>query len=310
MLLLLDNNLIIESMKQPRISLEQWTTLAAVVEAGSFAKAAELLNKSQSAVSYALARMEEQLPTPVLRLEGRRAVLTEVGEVLYRRAQQLLDLALDVEQTAQSLAQGWATRLTLAIDAIVPQQPVLAAIARFNQLAPQTRIVLLETTLSGTDEALLERRADLAISPSTPPGFHAHQIGEVQIIAVAHPNHPLARAKHPLTEQELRKTRQIVIRDSGQRRTQNQGWLEAEQRLTVSHFATAIQAIESGLGFAFVPIDFVQKPIERGELVRLHVPDRSERRFPLHLVTATAADPSPALSTLMKTLETSFTLLS
>ena len=57
----------------PKISLEQWAAFKAVVDEGSFAKAAEALNKSQSAVSYAIAKLEEQLPTPVLTQQGRRA---------------------------------------------------------------------------------------------------------------------------------------------------------------------------------------------------------------------------------------------
>ena len=53
-------------MRTPRISLDQWAAFKAVVDAGSFALAAEALNKSQSSVSYAIARLQEQLPRPVL----------------------------------------------------------------------------------------------------------------------------------------------------------------------------------------------------------------------------------------------------
>ena len=63
-------------MKSPRISLEQWAAFKAVVDEGSFARAAEALNKSQSSVSYAIAKLNEQLPSPVLELYGRIAVLT------------------------------------------------------------------------------------------------------------------------------------------------------------------------------------------------------------------------------------------
>ena len=59
-------------MRAPRISLEQWAAFKAVVDEGSFAKAAEVLNKSQSSVSYTISKMEELLPTPVLEQQGRR----------------------------------------------------------------------------------------------------------------------------------------------------------------------------------------------------------------------------------------------
>ncbi len=290
----------------PKISLEQWSAFIAVVEEGSFARAAEALNKSQSAISYAVARLEEQLPTPVLRLQGRKAVITEAGEVMYRRAKQLIDLANDVEQTAQCLAQGWETTITVAVDAIVPMEPVLQAMRRFGDTVPQTRVVLLETALSGTDEALLERRADMAVCASIPPGFLATPLGEVNKIAVAHASHPLARAERPLTEQDLRQARQIVVRDSGMKRSQDSGWLEAEQRLTVSHFATSLKALEQGLGFAFVPASLVEAAIAEGRLKRLNLEKNAEQRIPLYLVNAGHDYTGPALQAFSEELISCF----
>src|SRR5690606_27535069 len=75
----------------PRVTLEQWAVLQAVVEEGSFARAAEALNKSQSAVSYALKDMQQQLPVEVLTLKGRKAELTEAARLLLRRASALLE---------------------------------------------------------------------------------------------------------------------------------------------------------------------------------------------------------------------------
>lgn len=46
-------------MKAPRVSLEQWRTLQAVVDNGGFAQAAEVLHRSQSSISYTVARMQE-----------------------------------------------------------------------------------------------------------------------------------------------------------------------------------------------------------------------------------------------------------
>ncbi|MBT6547795.1 MAG: LysR family transcriptional regulator, partial [Gammaproteobacteria bacterium] len=54
----------------PKITLEQWQTFRCVVDEGSFARAAEALNKSQSSISYAIGQLNAQLPQPVLRIEG------------------------------------------------------------------------------------------------------------------------------------------------------------------------------------------------------------------------------------------------
>ena len=72
-------------MRFPKTTLEQWTVLAAVVDEGGFAQAAAMLNRSQSAVSYAVGRLQDSLGVPLLVLEGRRSVLTAHGRTLLSR---------------------------------------------------------------------------------------------------------------------------------------------------------------------------------------------------------------------------------
>src|SRR5690606_3220604 len=109
-------------MNLPKITLEQWAAFKAVVEEGSFARAAEALNKSQSTVSYALARLEEQLPVAVFQRDGRKAELTEAGKVLYRQACHFLGQAGELERAAQYLARGWEAEVTLGVDAATPME--------------------------------------------------------------------------------------------------------------------------------------------------------------------------------------------
>ena len=65
-----------------KTSLEQWAVLAAVVDEGGYAQAAVALHRSQSAVSYAVARLQEELDVSLLVIEGRKAVLTPHGQTL------------------------------------------------------------------------------------------------------------------------------------------------------------------------------------------------------------------------------------
>ena len=150
-------------MRTPRISLDQWTAFKAVVDAGSFALAAEALNKSQSSVSYAIARLQDQLPRPVLRLEGRRAVLTEEGQVLYRRATELLRHAEVTEDYARISAQGLEAEVRIAVDLLLDVRLILPALDSLSTHYPFTRVRILETSLSGTEEALLEKKAEIVI---------------------------------------------------------------------------------------------------------------------------------------------------
>ncbi|UZE95493.1 LysR family transcriptional regulator [Alkalimarinus alittae] len=293
-------------MRTPRISLEQWAAFKAVVDEGSFAKAAETLNKSQSSVSYTLSKMEELLPTPVLEQQGRKAVLTEAGEVLYRKATNLLKEAGNVESSADLLAKGWEPQVTVAADLLVDFDPLIRALAAFSNESPATRIVVLETTLSGTDEALLERRADIVLSPKVPPGFLGKPLGLVEMLPVAHPNHPLFSLKTDVTEPELRQHRQVVFRDTGIKRQQDAGWLGSEQRWTVSTGATAIKIVKRGLGFAFIPPHMIKEELDAGELKRIPLDMDARKLLPFHIILSGMENAGPACKALAMHITTQF----
>ena len=269
----------------PRISLEQWRSLLAVVDAGGYAQAAEVLHKSQSAVTYAVQKMETLLGVKVFEVVGRKAHLTPTGEVLYRRAKALLEEASALEGAAGSLAAGWEPELRLAVEIIFPTWLLLRCFARFAEERPQTRIELYETVLSGTEEALLQRRVDLAVCSQVPPGFAGDPLIRLRFIAVAHADHPLHRLGRELTLQDLRKHRHLVIRDTGSQRRAG-SWLGAEQSWTVSHKATSIHAAGMGLGFAWYPEEMIVGELERGLLKPLPLREGGERWVELYLVFA------------------------
>jgi DNA-binding transcriptional LysR family regulator len=269
----------------PRISLEHWRSLLAVVDAGGYAQAAEALHKSQSAVTYAVQKMEALLGVKIFEVVGRKAHLTSTGEVLYRRAKALLDEAGALEGAAGTLAAGWEPELRLSVEIIFPTWLLLQCFARFAEERPQTRIELYESVLSGTEEALLQRKVDLAICSQIPPGFIGDQLIRLRFIALAHPDHPLHRLGRELTLQDLRKHRHLIIRDTGSQRRSG-SWLGAEQSWTVSQKATSIHAAVMGLGFAWFPEETVRGELERGELKPLPLREGGERWGELYLVFA------------------------
>jgi DNA-binding transcriptional LysR family regulator len=269
----------------PRISLEQWRSLLAVVDAGGYAQAAAALHKSQSAVTYAVQKMEGLLGVKIFEVVGRKAQLTSTGEVLYRRAKALLDEAGALEGAAGTLAAGWEAELRLSVEIIFPTWLLLQCFARFAEERPEMRIELYESVLSGTDEALLQRKVDLAICSQIPPGFIGDQLMRLRFIALAHPDHPLHRLGRELTLQDLRKHRHLIIRDTGSQRRSG-SWLGAEQSWAVSQKATSIHAAVMGLGFAWFPEETVRGELERGELKPLPLREGGERWGELYLVFA------------------------
>ncbi|HEY2629427.1 MAG TPA: LysR family transcriptional regulator [Usitatibacter sp.] len=247
----------------PRITLEQWRALQAVVEAGGYAQAAEAIHKSQSTITYAVQKIESLLEVKVFEIRGRKSVLTQAGQVLYRRARTLLEEATLLERGATEMSHEWQPEIRIAVEILFPTWLLLESLEEFARERPGTRIEVYETVMSGTAEMLSEGRADIAIGPDQ-AGIVGALLMPVRFVPVASPSHPLHQLGRDLTERDLRRHRRILIRDtSTQRKSEVAG---VELRWTVSNKATAIRAIVMGLGFAWVPEDTILPELREGAL--------------------------------------------
>ncbi len=287
----------------PYITLEQWRALIEVVDAGGYAQAAEKLNKSQSAVTYAVQKIETRLGVKAFEIQGRKAMLTPTGQMLYRRALALVKEANELEQAAYKLSAGWEATITLAVEILFPTNRLLACLDRFGQESPGTRIELIESVLGGTADALLSGQVDLAIAPQVPPGFLGDVLLKVRLVAVAHVDHPLHQQPKALTYRDLRNYRHIVVRDSGNKRDQRAVTIEVDQRWTVSHIATSIEAVSSGYGFAWLPETHIRKEIEAGLIKPLPLQEGSIREIPLYLIVTRSDFAGPGVQRLAALLK-------
>jgi DNA-binding transcriptional LysR family regulator len=288
-------------MKAPRVTLDQWRTLQAVVDHGGFAQAAQALHRSQSSVSYTVGRMQEQLGVPLLRIDGRKAVLTEAGAVLLRRSRQLVKQASQLEDLAYHMEQGWEAEVRLVVDAAYPNARLVRALSAFMPQSRGCRVRLREEVLSGVEDVLLDGVADLAISALNIQGYLGTEMSTVEFVAVAHPGHALHQMNRALTFHDLQSQLQIVIRDSG-RQPKDAGWLGAEQRWTVGSLATAASFVASGLGFAWLPRQSIERQLSEGVLKPLAL-EQGGNRHPMFFLYASKEKPlGPATQILVELL--------
>jgi DNA-binding transcriptional LysR family regulator len=288
-------------MSHPKITLDQWAAVAAVVEHGGYAPASRHLHRTQSTVTYTIQKLEDQLGLKVFALQGRRAVLTPAGQVLYRRGKALLDDAGRIERAAAGLAQGWEPEVRLAVDAIFPTWLLLRALGEFGAEHPDVRIELIEAVLGGIDEALIEGRVDFIIGSIVPGGFIGDPLLQVRFVCAAAPSHPLAQLGRPVGLEDLRAQRHLVVRDSAVRRSRSGGWLN-ERRWTVSNKATSIRAAVMGLGFAWYAAENIREELQSGTLVQLPLAAGAERFAMLYLVHADREAAGPATRRLVEIL--------
>lgn len=277
-----------------KTTLEQWRMFQAVVEHGSFAKAATAIHKSQSSINTAVHKLQETLGIRLLEIDGRKAVITESGKLLLRRGKLVLDEVFQIEMLAQELAAGTETHFTIAVDSVFPSEKLYHAFAVLSEKFPSVRVELIETILSGANELLENGNVSIGISGSVPKQFISELIADVEFIAVASPQHFLFSDNKTITHEDLKQHRQIVVRDSAIKNNMDSGWLEAEQRWTVSNMATSIDLIQRGYGYAWLPKNKIDHLLKDDQLKPLPLNKGSLRKVPLYLVIADEDKLGPA----------------
>ena len=142
---------------------EALAMLQAAARFGSFAAAAREMGLVPSALTYRVRQIEEALDVLLFDRSSRQARLTEAGAELLRQGEQLLRQIDAIANRVKRVATGWEPQLTIAVDTVIERSTLLELVEAFQALNPPTRLRLRDEALSGTLEALISGRADLAI---------------------------------------------------------------------------------------------------------------------------------------------------
>jgi DNA-binding transcriptional LysR family regulator len=278
----------------PKTTLEQWAVLAAVVDEGGFAQAASALNRSQSAISYSIARLQESLDLPLLAVEGRRSVLSAHGQTLLARGRALVKDLGTLEALARSLRQGWESELKLIVDVAFPRSRLLSVVAELQSSCPTTQIQLEDVVLSGAEQAITEGSGDIVVTSRVPPGFLSDWLLDVNFIAVARADHPLLQIGRDLSTDDLAHHVQAVVRDSGTAHPRDEGWLGGARRFTVSSMDASLATLLAGLAYTWLPEHMLTEALQSGALRRLPLVSGASRKVSLHIVMVHANVLGPA----------------
>jgi len=286
-------------MRIPKTTLEQWRVLQALVEYGGFAQAAERLNRSQSAVSYAVARLQERAGIDLLVIDGRKAQLTDAGRSLLAEAVPLVDELLRIEQRAQALTETQAN-VRLHVDSIYPRTKLFAALRAFSAAYPQVEIDLREATQLA---AYTEPGFDLAIVAWTPVRADQHHLLDVDMLALACPAHALnGRSGRTLSASTLAGHRCVSI--IGEGASANAATLAPTNGRVwqVNTLEAAVEAVASGLCWGWLPAHLAAPYLDDERLVPLAWSGPIRRPIPLALCYADEAEAGTATRALAQLL--------
>jgi DNA-binding transcriptional LysR family regulator len=270
-------------------TLDQLRVLATLKEAGSFGAAAARLHRAQSAVSYAVRTLETELGIALFDRSGHRARLTPAGEAVLGKGREVLDKAGELEALARELRGEWEPRLTLLMDGMLPVHYVLPRLAPFTGGGLPSQLHLRVELLGGVLDALERDRPDVAIAPvdlvSLLEAYACETLGEIVMLPVVARAHPLARLRPPVPLEVLRRHVHLIVSDSTRHRVpMDAGLIGAEQRWNFPDFATRLEGLRAGLGFAWMPTYLVEADLRRGKLVPLTVEGRAPVRYQMGLL--------------------------
>lgn len=254
-----------------KLSLEALQVLDAIARRGSFGAAAEELNRAASTLSYTVQKLESDLGITVFDRGGHRAVLTPAGQSLLEEGRHLLESAASLERRVRGVAEGWEPALVIACDELVGAAALHELLKRFYADAPPTQVRIQSEVLTGAWDALIARRAQLAIAQeglAPTVGIATRSLGRVEMVFVCAPDHPLARQKGPLRVEQIRRHRRVVTADTSRSLPpRSAGIAGADDTLTVSTMQDKIAAHVAGLGVGLVPRARVLRELADGSLV-------------------------------------------
>ena len=270
-------------MARNPISIEVLETLDAIERRGSFAKAAEELNKATSAISYAVQKLEEQLDIALFQRLGRRSVLTPAGRLILAEGRDILQTTRRLADKAKEVATGWEPRISIGLESLYSFADFFNVINDFLQAFPTVEIDISECVLNGGWEALEQGRVDLLVgSPGPVPsqkGYRSVAIGRVELVPVIAAKHALA--SHALAKKQDKKQnidtvmgqlRRIVIHDTSFNGiARSEGLSSDGQMLYVQNMDQKIHAILAGIGIGNLPKHRVQGYLDKGVLLPLDI---------------------------------------
>lgn len=291
-------------MKLGEPTLDQLRIFLAVEEEGSFGKAARRMGRAISAISYGIAQMEAQLDVTLFSREGsRRPILTDAGKGLLAEAQTIVDASDALQAKTRSLHAGLESDVALVLDVMVPGDVTANVLREFRRMFPTVALRLNIEALGAVTSCLMTKDADLAIAGpvvADQAELERQAIGQVELIPVAAPEHPLALES--IKPGDARKHLQLVLSDRSDLTEGHEFSVLSPLTWRLADLGAKHALLKEGIGWGNMPVHAVRGDLERRRLVRLDVPEEPGASYVFHATWRRDARPGPATSWLIESL--------
>lgn len=263
------------------ITLDALKVLDAIERNKSFSAAADELFRVPSAISYTVNKLEDELGVALFDRSKRKAELTAVGKMMIEQGRLILQATDELTNIVKQSANGWELELRICLDSILLFGPIYTLISQFQITYPWINIKISEEMFGGTWDSLKANRCDLIIGATGEAhsnDYHSVEIGEVNFVFTVSSDHPLSKAKQPLSQSLIKKYPSIVVADSSRNLPgRSAGLLDGQVRITVPSVDKKIEAHNLGIGVGYLPVHRIKQALVSGQLVTLSLQEPEKR---------------------------------
>lgn len=270
------------------LTLDQLRVLVTIADTGSFSAAGRKLGRVQSAISQAVATLEEVQGVLLFERSAHRPRLTDTGRVLVEQARLVLASAGRFEAIATSTHAGVEPELVIAIDPLVPTAPLIDSLRALGERFPDLLVSFSTEGLGGSLRRLRSGSASLGIClllPAVPEDVVAYPLLGIGMQAVVAPRHPLAALGRAATPSDLEAHVQLVLSDPADPDGGNYGLASARLWRFVD-LGRRLDFLMAGFGWCRMPAHLVAAPIAAGQLQLLRIVDDPTPRKGLTMYAA------------------------
>lgn len=293
-------------MREPGLpTLDQLRVFVAVIDCGSFSRAARELHRTQSVISYTIANLEAQLNVALFDRSKRKPTLTEAGKAVLADAR-TVGLKVDAMRArAKMLALGLEAEVSIAVDVMYPNYALVSALQAFQRQFPTVGLRLRIEALGAVQHLVSERICQIGITGPMldfPDTYQHQQLGYITMIPVAAPAHPLAQIDGVIPTEIARDHTQLVLTDRSQLTAGQNFGVIAVRDWRLGDLGAKHMLLLAGLGWGSMPEEMIREDLKNGKLVHLQLAHMISSQYSLHMINRADDAPGPAGRWLMQYL--------
>ncbi len=277
-------------MAEIPFTLDQLRILKAIVDEGSFKKAADSLFVTQPAVSLQVQNLEKQLEIAIFDRGGRKAQLTEAGKILLNYCEKILGECQETCKALEDLNNLKGGSLIIGASQTTGTYLMPRMIGLFRQKFPDVSVQLQIHSTRRTGWSVANGQIDIAIIGGELPVELSESLEVIpfatdEVALVLPPNYQLAKSNE-LTKEDLYSLRFITLDSQSTTRKVFDQLLSSSgldvQRLNIDMELNSLEAIknavQANLGAAFLPVVSIERELLGGSLKKPFVADLEVKR--------------------------------